>query len=417
MKVAFNPNRAELASVTWGRSPPAPLLLGINRQTLIEKTGRTNDPAEVKVWDITDAPNAVEVPSWGTITSALAFQPDGKQFAVGYTRGPTGEVAVWNTQTGKQVRLPMTDGEGAAYHRRDGKSLWDSKAGKRVGVIANDMSITAVVYSPDGKRLAIGEGMVSEPGKPGSVRIWNTEMGGWVGRIPIECGGVFGLAFHPKGDEIAIACWDVSRPMEASSDESKLGLVNLYPFLTPAGARGQVRRWRISGNVEVERIPESGPVTALAWANSSNCFSWATWRLNVISNEEVNVKGILKAQGWPDLPVKTVGEHNGIILGLAISSDGSQIATAGVDGVAKVWSHRSGEGPLMLLGHTDAVNAIAFSPDGRRIATSSEDKTIKVWDAESGYELMTLKGHVNAATCVAFSPDGHTLASGRGADT
>jgi len=72
---------------------------------------------------------------------------------------------------------------------------------------------------------------------------------------------------------------------------------------------------------------------------------------------------------------------------------------------------------VALRGHAGAVNDVAFSPDGRRLATASLDGTAKVWDAATGGELFTLEpGKVDAASAgqlysVAFSPDGAQLAA------
>ena len=71
-----------------------------------------------------------------------------------------------------------------------------------------------------------------------------------------------------------------------------------------------------------------------------------------------------------------------------------------------------------LKGHTDTVDAVAVSPDGTMIATASFDKTAKLWDAKTGKELRTFggeKGHTGQVLAVAFSADGGQLATG-GAD-
>ena len=47
--------------------------------------------------------------------------------------------------------------------------------------------------------------------------------------------------------------------------------------------------------------------------------------------------------------------------------DGERIATAGGDGVAKVWDATTGEVLLTLAGHGTSVWAAEFSPDGTRI--------------------------------------------------
>ena len=68
-----------------------------------------------------------------------------------------------------------------------------------------------------------------------------------------------------------------------------------------------------------------------------------------------------------------------------------------------------------LLGHTGGVVALAVSPDGTKLASGSSDSTVMIWDLSSGQELIALKGHRGWVFCAVFSPDGKTLATGDGA--
>ena len=65
----------------------------------------------------------------------------------------------------------------------------------------------------------------------------------------------------------------------------------------------------------------------------------------------------------------------------------------------------------MLQGHMRSVLCVAISPDGSRLATSSEDGTVKLWDSQTGQEVLTLRGHTDIVPSVAFSPDGTQLAT------
>lgn len=71
----------------------------------------------------------------------------------------------------------------------------------------------------------------------------------------------------------------------------------------------------------------------------------------------------------------------GHLKGLAVSSDGEVIASAGDDHLVHLWSLTSRKqigGPLSA--HGAAVNDVAFSPDGKVLASASDDSEIILWD-------------------------------------
>src|SRR5512142_954889 len=104
-----------------------------------------------------------------------------------------------------------------------------------------------------------------------------------------------------------------------------------------------------------------------------------------------------------------------MLLAVKYSPDGQRIATASMDGKAKVWDTTTGEVLLTLSGQTGSIVDVDFSPDGTRVATASGDGTVKVWDiATAGVrseQPLTLYNPNGAmVTGVAYSPDGKRLA-------
>jgi WD40 repeat protein len=77
-----------------------------------------------------------------------------------------------------------------------------------------------------------------------------------------------------------------------------------------------------------------------------------------------------------------------------------------------VWDVQSGEKKLTLGGHNGGVLAVEFSPDGSLIATAGNDGTVRFWDAESGEEEMVISGGTDPISQLRFSPDGTKLATG-----
>ena len=67
---------------------------------------------------------------------------------------------------------------------------------------------------------------------------------------------------------------------------------------------------------------------------------------------------------------------------LAFSPDGSKLASASDDNLAKIRDPQSGKELATLRGHSDKVLALAFSPDGKKLATCGYDGTVKLWPLE-----------------------------------
>jgi len=106
--------------------------------------------------------------------------------------------------------------------------------------------------------------------------------------------------------------------------------------------------------------------------------------------------------------------HSTAVWAVKLSDDGQFAATAGYDGLVKLWDASSRKLRHDLRKHKGWARAVAFSPDGTRLASAGEDGTVVLWDTATGTELKTIAAHEAAATCLAFSKDGQTLVSGGG---
>ena len=112
-------------------------------------------------------------------------------------------------------------------------------------------------------------------------------------------------------------------------------------------------------------------------------------------------------------PVASVARDIGFTWALAFSPDGTRVATAGEDGVTRLWDTSTGAMIAECRGHTRKVLGVAFRPDGRRLVTTSADGTVRRWDPATGREVESpYELHTGEVVTAAYSPDGRWIASG-----
>jgi WD40 repeat protein len=101
--------------------------------------------------------------------------------------------------------------------------------------------------------------------------------------------------------------------------------------------------------------------------------------------------------------------HRDRITGLAISWDGTRVATASADATIKIWDIRDLRLIKTLRNDRVGVGAVVFSRDGKKLVSEAYNKTVRLWDLETEKPLMTSQPYASAVTSPAISPDGNTL--------
>jgi WD40 repeat protein len=113
-----------------------------------------------------------------------------------------------------------------------------------------------------------------------------------------------------------------------------------------------------------------------------------------------------------------VGEpiHHGqatdnVVSALALSRDGTTLATGGTDRGIRLWDARTHE-PLArgeLSGHRENVSGLAFTPEGAGLVSADQDGVVNFWDVADRQRVTAFTGPTDGINALAVSADGLTL--------
>jgi cytochrome c len=110
-----------------------------------------------------------------------------------------------------------------------------------------------------------------------------------------------------------------------------------------------------------------------------------------------------------DVAEQVLRFHADAVNAVVLLGDG-RAATAGADGRIAIWTSGNTQPDTVLEGHAAPIVALALSPDGTMLASASWDHTVRVWPVVGGPPRV-LEGHSQNVNGVAFTPDGRALVS------
>jgi WD40 repeat protein len=111
------------------------------------------------------------------------------------------------------------------------------------------------------------------------------------------------------------------------------------------------------------------------------------------------------AFGGPFIPVSIRPNVEGAsVRAIAVSPTGREIATAGDDGVIRLWDAASFKMTRALRGHAGAIYALDYWTDGTLLASAGWDGKVKVWDLRGDSKSLTLDAGARQFA-VAFAPE------------
>lgn len=328
--------------------------------------------------------------------------------------------------------------------------LWDVASQQELLTLEGHTdTVEAVVWSPDGQRLATGSW-------DETARVWDALTGQQLLVLPGHTNWVRGVSFSPDGSRIATSSydrrakvWEVSSGRELFTLAGHQGWLKGIAFspdgrrLVTAGEEGMAKVWNAGPTAELLTIdghsgeevnaiafnPITGAVAtagedgqAQVWDGASGELLFTLPHAAAVTDVEFSADGALIATASQDRtarlwsattgePLPLVAEHRVPVTAVALSPDNRRLATATPDSVARVWDVASGQVVTTLTGHSGRVNSVAFSPDGAQIATAAGDRSVRLWDASTGQELRRLDGHTDEVYDVTFDRTGQRLAT------
>ena len=108
-----------------------------------------------------------------------------------------------------------------------------------------------------------------------------------------------------------------------------------------------------------------------------------------------------------------VGHENSDVNDVKFSPDGSMLATAGDDGLLKLWDPETGEPISEIQGGPGGVAGLSFDAEGALVAASwPEEGTVRIVEAATGHVVQELTGLHTFVLSTGLSPDGTRVVAG-----
>lgn len=254
---------------------------------------------------------------------------------------------------------------------------------------------TAVAYSQQGV-LAIAS-------DHGTVYLWSDATGRPADVLETHSSGVQHLAFVPGGMATAASgrsvVWELAPqwPLEQVPGGEEVDVpvdrVRALDF-SPDGTRlataggessrsGELALWDAASGRLLAHLPLAHTdtiFTAVFWPDGRYLATGAADRL-------------LKVFSVPDLrDVYRFEGHAHHVLALAWRSDGERLASAGAEGVVRVWHPHAGEPLLTIEGFANPVTSVRFLPGTSSVVSGSGDKLLRQHEIDGGNLLRTWEG-------------------------
>ncbi|MCL5036588.1 MAG: WD40 repeat domain-containing protein [Chloroflexi bacterium] len=361
--------------------------------------------------------------------SGLVFSPDGRKLTVQYS---SGVVKTWDAAEGTLLETGTARPQPVPEKVEARNTRYKAVPGDNFSIDLTDPSgkllknlkghtgiITALAFSPEGRRLASGA-------SGEEVIIWDISGG----RPLVNLGelkasnrrnGIHALAMSPDGKKLAagtemnqIYIWnretgEYEKTFTGHTD-SVLALAWSPDgkYLASAGKDFTVQLRDENGNLLFKVKPHKLDIKTLEFTADGKY---------ILTSSEDGLAKLLNAKNGDTTAVYTDAnifhyKEKPIIFASAISPDQKIIATGAGDRTVRLYDRKTGKVLKYFKEHTDDVGCVKFSPDGKLLAASSENGMLRVWDLASGKMITSIPSHRDDIWIFAWSPDGKKIATG-----
>ncbi|MFN2142522.1 MAG: WD40 repeat domain-containing protein, partial [Candidatus Promineifilaceae bacterium] len=313
----------------------------------------------------------------------LVITADGKRAV---TTAVDGIVRLWDLQEGQVVRRFVEpnallfevalspDARTVLVGSTDGTAtLFDAQTGEEIRQLVDDQPITAVAFSPDGRKALTGGGYrMAQKIESGHIILWDLETGEEIRRFEGHPYVVFDVEFSPDGRLVVssgsgavVILWDAETGEEIRRFED---------FWVDS-------MWPVESYWDVQFTPDGRQI--FAPHSSGPIIGW-----DVESGEEVQ---------------RLVG-HTGGVAGIVFSKDGQLLVSGGSDSQVILWDMQTGNELHRFNDHTGGVGEVQFSPDETLLLGGGGDGTNSLWQIETGEVIRRYGG--GQVFSPNFTPDG-----------
>jgi WD40 repeat protein/serine/threonine protein kinase len=325
--------------------------------------------------------------------TAVAFRPDGKIFISGDAEGA---LKIWNAEVHPEVvRLPSAAAATKVAFGRDGRYV----AVARKALSWTELRGAVSMQDQQGRPIS------SDPRTPGTIEISDINNGQKLLTLTAGPGDVLGLCMDPEGKWLA-----------GGGDDARLRVWNLD------NARVQTET-EMPGRILSLAVSADGRQIAVACANSASA------PRPIPESEAGNSSDAAKPSGmvviWNTQDGVAAGSwpaHQGDVLSVAFSPDGSTLATSGSDRLVHLWSIERKEVLRTMESYDGEIVDLAFRPLGKDLGGVGFDPCrpgkpgdAVIWAAETGEQRLTLPEQSGRLYGITYSPDGRRFAIGGGA--